>query len=663
MTLRLRRHWYAVPLVFFALLAACSGGGGSSHTPHPAASASESSSSAKGRSVTLSLKIPKRATLQSLARGRKRTPKWISASTEGAAVTLTVSGENSLTTNFNLTGTGASPSPNSAYGSATCTQASDGSTTCAMNAPVPGFGTDLSVQVTLYDTPPVSGTTPFSATNQLAYGNVGTTIPVTEGANVVLPLVLSGVVSSLEAANVVSIPASGGTGSFLLEGLDADGNIILASDGAAGPNDNAATFNLAIPPSISGVTLTDQTTTAAGSGVTVLANANLGDTIAVTASGTPAFVGVPLDTTIEDQAPADLGNVYAPVATASAAPINVANISPPLRIAGATFESSFTGPQANGFVAGFLGAAPSYAPTVASYTISGGTTPFGSQSGSFSLDSDYDNETITDLITLGNENYTSAVATSGLYFAGNFSGSALAFEPLNGSTNGGAFNISTQEITSSSVGAGSATFTASEDAGGYVGSALYLFNKTYVSIAPEASGDSAPGANVVFIPGSSGPISIAATIDGSSTSGENPLFVVLTSTDLYVLTPSSSGANVTVVLPLGIGTPVSIVAQGPLAYVLTSSGGIATCSLAKYAAVGCSFAASVVSSPSSDRHAMALGPDGNLWIATTTGIVRYSPSTGAKTALGYNDYDQIVASADGRLYASVANTGEVDAIP
>jgi hypothetical protein len=449
----------------------------------------------------------------------------------------------------------------------------------------------------------------------------------------------------------------------LLQGLDADGNIILASDGAVGPNDVPATFDLTIPPSIGNVTLTDQTTTAAGSATTALANANLGDTIALAAVGTPAFVGVPIDAVIDDQATrADLGNVYAPVAIASAAPYAVADVTTPVRIAGATFESRFNeGPQANGFIAAYLGVAPDYAPTVTAYTITGGTTPTTAHSGSYALDEDYDNEPITDLLALGNANYTSGETTSGLYFAGYFSTGALVSEPLTSTTNNASLNISTQETTSADAGAGNATFTASEDAGGYVGTALDIFSTTYVSVAPE-NATSAPSVSANLITGSSAPISIAATINGSAATGENPLFVVLTSGDLYVVSPAGSVQNVTVALPTGIGTPLSIVAHGPYAYVLTSSGGISTCPLYPNPTAGCSYVPNLVTNPSSDRHAMALGPDGKLWIAITTTMIRYDPSTGLEAAFGNNDYAQVVASADGRIYA-VSTAGEIDTIP
>jgi len=656
-------------------LSACSGGGGASRLPRPASSPAGAVSSASGRSVTLQLKIPKRSTLQSLARARARAPKWISASTEGAAVTISDTSASgtaaSLTTNFSLVpgaSTSSPPpapsaSPNaSGSGTATCSLASDGSTTCALNAPVPGIGTNLTVGVVLYDTPPAY----FRAGNAVASGTVASTIGVSEGSNVVLPLVLSGVVSTVEAGILTTIPATGGSGSFVLQGLDADGNIILASDGADGPNLNSATFNLSVPPSITSVTLTDLTTTSVTSGTT-LGGVHLGDTITVAQTGTPAFVGVPLEAIIEDGTPADLGPVYVAVSPTASTPKTLVTLINQPRIAGATFESSFNGgPTANGFVAAYDGTIILNTPEIDYFSVSGGTSPTATKGAYVQLlaaNGYFLNSPISDVMVTGNANYTGGSTTSEIYFVvpAYAGGEDLAAIPLNSTYNGAVFLV-IPSLNSSNDLNGSYTFTASADAGGYVGTAIAPTsgNAAYANVAAETTID--PLKNFYQVGSTNVPVSIAATINGTSVVGENPVFVILAGTYLYVVTPASTSANLIASLPTNGESPTSLVAHGPSIDVLTDAGTIITCA-ASASGGSCTYNGAAVLFPSSDRHAMALGPDGALWIATNMGIERYDLSSKVVTVYGSQTYNQIVASADGRLYATVTGTGEIDTIP
>lgn len=644
----------AAPLLAVMLFAACGGGGGgSAHVPHPAASptGAASSSNGKANSVTLELKIPKRATLQSLARARTRVPKWVSASTEGAAVTVDVTtpgGVQAVTKDFNLIPGGASPSPNG-FPNATCAADSDGSTTCTMVAPIPALGSNLTVNVILYDAPPQ-----FNSANEVATGTVATTTSVTEGASIVLPLVLSGVVSTVEAAVLADIPATGGTGSFLLQGLDADGNIILASDGADGPDNAPATFNLSVPPSIN-ATLTDTTTAAAGSGVATLNNAQLGDTIAVIAPGSPAFVGLPIEAIISDKSTAAIGTVYEPVTPAVTSPVNVlATPMPNARIAGAQALSNFGAATANGFVLAFNDETNSSAASVFAYTVSGSTA---SKGGGFFLDpnSRFPGAIINDLTTTGNVNigntsatvYVGETSTS----SGNDGNELLTATIGSGTTDVGAPGfLNVTGLNGGSLANGQYTLAGTEDAGGYIGSAIASSLSGIYTNNTSESNAAIGGSYYSVAAAPLSPISIAATLNGTSASGQNPIFILLSASSLLVTTPYTTTVA-TVPLPQTVGTPVSLVASGPFVHVLTNSGAIISCTLGT--APACSAEANVVSSPSTDRHAMALGPDGALWVATSSGIERYDPSIATVTgSYGGSSYTQVVASADGRLYAT-----------
>ena len=128
--------------------------GGGAHTGSPLPTASTSAAShAGGASVTLVLTLPARTSSSA-----RRLPKYISAATLGAGVTVTVGG-NQVTTAFSL-------APNSS----SCTTA-NGSTTCTLNAAASGFGA-ATIAVALYDQAPAGAVIPASA-SVLSSGTVG----------------------------------------------------------------------------------------------------------------------------------------------------------------------------------------------------------------------------------------------------------------------------------------------------------------------------------------------------------------------------------------------------------------------------------------------------------------------------------------------------------
>jgi len=51
-----------------------------------------------------------------------------------------------------------------------------------------------------------------------------------------------------------------------------------------------------------------------------------------------------------------------------------------------------------------------------------------------------------------------------------------------------------------------------------------------------------------------------------------------------------------------------------------------------------------------DQRALAVGPDGNVWIAGTTGLVQVNTATNAVSTYTGGSYQEVVASGDGRLY-------------
>jgi hypothetical protein len=103
-------------------------------------------------------------------------------------------------------------------------------------------------------------------------------------------------------------------------------------------------------------------------------------------------------------------------------------------------------------------------------------------------------------------------------------------------------------------------------------------------------------------------------------------------------------------------------------YVLANNGYVYICPLgAAYQTVGSCANATYVGNliPSTNHRALAVGPDGNPWIATSVGLVRafVSNDSALTYVYGNKSYTQVVASGDGHLYALRSNGQTVDIFP
>jgi hypothetical protein len=92
-------------------------------------------------------------------------------------------------------------------------------------------------------------------------------------------------------------------------------------------------------------------------------------------------------------------------------------------------------------------------------------------------------------------------------------------------------------------------------------------------------------------------------------------------------------------------------------------GTVQKCSLGS--PVSCTYVAAVGAYvPSSDHRAMALGPDGMLYFATTGhGVLTLNPANNTDYNTGTTSYSEAVASGDGHVYLLRADGSEVDAFP
>jgi hypothetical protein len=107
-----------------------------------------------------------------------------------------------------------------------------------------------------------------------------------------------------------------------------------------------------------------------------------------------------------------------------------------------------------------------------------------------------------------------------------------------------------------------------------------------------------------------------------------------------------------------LGTPETAAAidDAGNVYILDTAGALHKCTIAtnpSVFALTCAFLANLASptnyAPSADHRALAIGADGNVWVAAQ-GLLRVNSTSGAVTRFGTTSYKEVVASGDGHLY-------------
>jgi hypothetical protein len=566
------------------------------------------------------LKLPARS-----ASSVRRLPAYVSASTQGVNIVITTS-SGSTTTAFAV-----SPS------SSNCSTA-NGATTCVLTAATVGFGS-ATVAVTLYDQAP-TGSTFSSTAATLATGTLAASI--TEGvANVTLPVVLAGIAQGLKAGAVSPVAAGGvvSQGTFVVEASDADGNLILASDGVQTSSGGSISLSLSTANAISGVTMLDQTQSPNGTFATSITGVNVGDRIAVaTSAATPQLIGIPI------------------LASSTGKPAAI------LRLPATTTVPSPTG------LAGFAG----------SQFILAGVPPFATIDGS----------------TYGN----------GFIFYHNFSGGIIEFATVsNYAPSLASCNTVTEYgVTALAMGAGR-TFIAGEDNGSdvtmnavtmqnsYPGGLCPFGTLLYSTVAQLSLPYGIGSINDVANDGTNAVAAVAA-IGGGGNGSNDFVSVVQAAPASNAVTAFGNASNQVALRSLQLwygnvvaaetgsvdfalrgqsnvpqelalpSAPVSLAVDGQYVYVLDVAGQLRRCAVG--AAATCNGAANLSSyGPASTQRAITIGPDGNVWVASSSGLLTVDAS--ALTVVqrtGVAGYTQVTSSGDGRVYALNTN-GTVDVFP
>jgi hypothetical protein len=600
---------------FAVALADCSGGSATRSSAVPTVK-----STSRPGSVSVVLKLPARS-----ASSVRRLPAYVSASTQGVNIVITTS-SGSTTTAFAV-----SPS------SSNCSTA-NGATTCVLTATTVGFGS-ATVAVTLYDQAP-TGSTFSSTAATLATGTLAASI--TEGvANVTLPVVLAGIAQGLKAGALSPVAAGGvvSQGTFVVEASDADGNLILASDGVQTSSGGSISLSLSTANAISGVTMLDVTQSPNGTFATSITGVNVGDRIAVaTSAATPQLIGIPI------------------LASSTGKPATI------LRLPATTTVPSPTG------LAGFAG----------SQLILAGVPPFATIDGS----------------TYGN----------GFILYHNFSGGIIEFATVsNYAPSLASCNTVTEYgVTALAMGAGR-TFIAGEDNGSdvtmnavtmqnsYPGGLCPFGTLLYSTVAQLSLPYGIGSINDVANDGTNAVAAVAAI--GSGGNGSNDFVsVVQAAPASNAVTAFGNASNQVALRSLHLwfgnvvaaetgsvdfalrgqsnvpqelalpSAPVSLAVDGQYVYVLDVAGQLRRCAVG--AAATCNGAANLSSyGPASTQRAITIGPDGNVWVASSSGLLTVDAS--ALTVVqrtGVAGYTQVTSSGDGRVYALNTN-GTVDVFP
>jgi len=604
-------------------LAACSGGGSMTSLPTKVAQTPGKSTTSKA-GVTLVLKIPARTSASA-----KRSPKYISASTVGAKVAITVNAA-TATSYFDL-----------ASGSPICTTASDGSATCTLAAPMPGFGT-ATIGISLYDEVTASGYVASGIPNSaalLSSGTIGAT--VTEGASTVtVPVILSGVMEGVHAVSTGSLTSGAAPQTtFIVEATDADGNVILASDGVISRTGGAVALTLTSPNSIAGVSMQDVTQTPGGSYSTSILGVKIGDTISIaTTAATPQIVGVPVFAILPGSPPVPVGQLRIPATYTTTVPNSVPTTLP--------------------YPINEIAGVPAWA------TIDGST-----QGGGFLyVDSGSPNQSVGSVSVSATSHFPTSVLTCNFYGTGITvdhiaQGAYATSNIILGEHTGVDALLST--LASMSCPNGTQDFSAASQG-------LYT---TGTSITDVADDGRYAGGALVVASGGTGSSFIVTAPDGGTVSGGGNLVVTGTSEQAIdslhlfyskaLVLETALGAIAyrnpsNFIQSASLGTPETAAALDDAGnvYILDTAGALHKCTLATDPSLfTCTFLANLASptnyAPSTDHRALAIGADGNVWVAAQ-GLLSVNSTSGAVTRFGTTSYKEVVASGDGHLYLLTA---------
>ena len=640
----------ASAIVAAAAFAACSSGGSHSALPPSAVASASPAAKTAGSStkrVTLNLTIPKRQ-----AAGYRRAPKWISASTLGARVTTTLDGGAIQGTpqDFNLT-----------PGGGVCSNATDGSTTCALAVNVQYFSSSTPyVTIALYDKAP-----PFTATTQLlTYGAIAT--PIVEGqANTAFPLVLIGVVASVEAGSVTSLNTASGSASqaqFVLQGRDAGGNIILAHDGVLDPSLAGAIFAIAVPPTIPNLTLTNISQGISAPPGAALSGVRPGDRIQVSApAGAPPYIGIPLEVQVTSSSSHFIGSAYVPNSFVASVPTNLEmNATPPIIAGGEAASPSY----AYSYVAAVGSQIESVTMDAASHSVAQMVCTLAAGSTVEKLAIDGRGVAIGSGVAKQMVVGVSVPAPTPLPT----SGPTAAPGPPDQQVDLYTVPASASGACANSIGTVTNVYDASaNDSGAYVASIASTNRSFTVGIGSTVrsgalfSFPETQSATIVTLPpndylsniGSSFG-SLAIPIFGAAPGSANAgLALIAPNGTLQYNSPSGPGSV------SGFSSPVtSLAVSGSYVYFVLSDN---TLNGAILGVGGTLISAPIPATASSNERALAIGPDGNLWIATQAGLYRFI-APGSLTQFGTANYVSVVSSADGHLYLSRTDGG-LDVFP
>jgi hypothetical protein len=570
------------------ILAAC--GGGSHAGPSSLPQAVKTKPGGVG-TLTLRLTLPARTSSSA-----KRLPKYVSSATQGAVVQITAGGR-SVVSDYSLE-----------PGTPPCAAAANGGSVCTLSPQLPGFGV-TTISVSLYDQPAEGGLPSGAAL--LSTGSITTTIP--EGsATVTIPVVLSGVVAGVTAGSTGTLPTGGtaGTTTFTFEATDADANIILAADGAVADVTFAtAAFVLTMPPSMTDITIADLTRGTSYASTLYLVHA--GDVIAVSStSTTPQVAGIPVV--------ANLNGIPVGILTI---PSSVSNafIPHPVNTAPSASEIAGVPPWSElpTLAAGTGVAVLSDANTQVTGYSSGGSEVFSCSASASGV-------SIEHIAMASGENLEVGNAYSDQFGPD----LTLANVSLNATTPNCGVN---QELIQGLTGGG---FLDVANDGGANTAAIYTGGATpslYV-----LSGAGSPSIGLNTNPTSASLAMWYGQYVAASTGSNGNSGVVYVNAQGNVATSNVGAISVAV-------------DDAGHAYALDTSGQLYSCSLGS--SVSCPSSVTIANA-SSDHRAVAVGPDGLVYVASSSGLVQFNPVTlTAPTVIGSTSLKEVQASGDGHVYA------------
>jgi hypothetical protein len=503
---------------------------------------------------------------------------------------------------------------------------------------MPGFGT-ATIAISLYDEVTASGYVASGIPNSAALLSSGTiAATVTEGASTVtVPVILSGVMEGVQAVSTGSLTSGAASQTtFIVEATDADGNAILASDGVTSRTGAAVALTLISPNSIAGVSMQDVTQTPGGSYSTSLLDVKIGDTISIaTTATTPQIVGVPVVAILPGSPAVPVGQLRIPATYTTTVPNSVPTTLP--------------------YPINEIAGVPAWA------TIDGST-----QGGGFVyVDSGSPNQSVGSVSVSATSHFPTSVLSCSFYGTGITVDHIAqgAYETSNiilGEHTGSDALLST--LASTSCPNGTQDFSAASQG---------LYTGTGTSITDVADDGRYAGGALVVASGGIGSSFLVTAPDGGTVSGGGNLVVngtseqAIDSLHLFyskaLLLETALGAIAyrnpsNFIQSTSLGTPETAAAVDGAGnvYILDTAGALHKCTIATNPSLfACTVLANLASptnyAPSTDHRALAIGADGNVWVAAQ-GLLRVNSTSGTVTRFGTTSYKEVVASGDGHLY-------------